>query len=345
MFWQTAYASSINLPQASTVASRVDALHDFLWWLSLISLAGVTIALILFAKKYHRSNKGRETAYILGSHTLELAWTIIPLILMLFVFAWGYRDFLFLRSEPKDPVEINVVGRQWMWNFEYANGRKTLNEFYMPKGKPVKLIMTSEDVIHSFFIPNFRLKYDVVPGQYTYLSFEPTLTGEHAVRCAEMCGTGHSDMLAKAIVLEPKDFDHWLQTGKVSGVAKYEVQTPQEYMVPGTATPPSTGEKSSGAPKSLAEKGKDLYTSKGCFACHTTDGTTKIGPTFLHAFGRTEELQDGSKVTVDENYIRESLLEPQAKLVKGFPPSMPPFKGVLTEDEISSLIAYIKSLK
>lgn len=331
--WQSAFAGTIGLPQASTVAARVDSLHDFLWWISVFSLGGTTVALILFVVKYHQTKTGRETAYILGSHSLEITWTVIPLILMLGVFAWGYRDYLFMRAEQKDALEINVVGRQWLWNFEYANGRKTMNELYLPNNTPIKLIMTSEDVLHSFFMPNMRMKNDVVPGMYTYISFTPTLVGEHPIYCAEYCGTGHSDMLGKIWVLEPADFKRWLETGKAPAIVK------------ASATSAPTEGAPAPAAMSLADKGKELASSKGCIACHTADGTKKIGPTWKGIWGTQEELESGQKVTVDENYVRESIESPTARIVKGYPPSMPPFKGLLNDNEINALIAYIKSLK
>ena len=324
---QAAFASQIGLPQASPMAAKVDGLYDFLFWLSVVALTGTTIALLLFVKKYHRSQKGRETAYILGSHTLEITWTVIPLLIMLFVFAWGYKDYVFSRLDPAGSVEVNVVGRQWLWNFEYPNGRKTMNEFYLPLGKPVKLILTSEDVIHSFYLPHMRTKTDVVPGMYVYLAFTPTLLGEHPVYCSMFCGTGHSDMLATLHVLEPADYDKWLATGKVSGVVK------------------AAATEADGKPMSLAEKGAALYASKGCVACHTTDGTKKIGPSWKGIWGTEEELEGGGKAKVDENYIRESIMQPAAKIVKGYPPSMPPFAGLLNDEEVNALIAYIKSLK
>ncbi len=324
-----AYASMINLPQASEMAARVDSLYDFLFWLSVVALTGTTIALLLFVKKYHRSQKGRETAYILGSHTLEITWTVIPLLIMLFVFAWGYKDYVFSRLDPPGAVEVNVVGRQWLWNFEYPNGRKTMNEFYLPKGKPVKLILTSEDVIHSFFLPNMRTKTDVVPGMYVYLAFTPTLVGDHPVYCSMYCGTGHSDMLATLHVLEPADYETWLQTGKAPGIV------PAAFH----------GSEGDAKPLSQAEKGAAVAASKGCIACHTADGTKKIGPSWKGIYGTEEALEGGGKAKVDENYIRESIMTPTAKIVKGFPPSMPPFAGLLNDEEVNALIAYIKSLK
>lgn len=340
MFWQNAYAGTITLPQASTAAVKIDNLHDFLWWISVFFLALITFATVYFVIKYHRSRKGRETAYILGSHTLELAWTVGPLVLMLAIFAWGYKDYLWMRAAPNDSYEINVVGRQWLWNFEYTNGRKTMNELYLPKGRNVKLIMTSEDVLHSFFLPNHRVKNDVVPGMYSYVAFNTTMEGVHPIYCTEYCGTAHSDMLAKAYVLEQADFDEWLETGKSPAIAK--LPNHMGHSITAVKTAEAT---SAGKTVSLADRGKELVNSKGCFACHSTDGTRKIGPSFKGAFGRTEEMADGSNIKVDENYIRESLMDPNAKIVKGFTPSMPTFKGLLSDEEVNALIAYIKSLK
>lgn len=340
MFWQNAYAGTISLPQASVGAVRVDHLHDFLWWLSVFFLTLVTMAMLVFVKKYHRSKTGRETVYILGNHTLELLWTVIPLIIMLIVFAWGYKDYLANEMTPSNAYEINVVARQWMWNFEYTNGRKTMNEVYIPKGRDVRFLMTSEDVLHSFFIPNFRMKKDVVPGMYTYLPVNATLAGVHPIYCAEYCGTGHSDMLAKVVVLEQETFDSWLESGKLPANIQKEV----EAFSPSGAKP-AAASAAPGAVVSMAEKGRDVFNNKGCFACHSTDGTKKVGPSLKGAFGREEEFADGTKGKVDENYIRQSVMEPQAKLVKGFPPSMPTFKGLLSDDEVNALIAYIKSLK
>lgn len=330
MFWQNAYAGTIALPQASNHAHLVDNIHDFLFWISVFFQIVVTVGMLYFLVKFHKSKKGRKTEYILGSHLLETIWTVGPLLLMLGIFVWGYWGYLKMREPVANAYEVNVIGRKWMWNFQYANGKSTLNELYLPKDRDVKLIMTSEDVIHSFFIPNFRIKQDVVPGMYTSISFRALIAGEHPVYCTEYCGAGHSDMLAKVVVLEQADFDNWLLSGKLpkgsSGVAMA----------------------ASGAPapaKSLADKGKDLFQNKGCFACHSVDGTPKVGPSLKGIWGKTEEMADGSKITVDENYVRESLNEPNKKVVKGFAPSMPTFKGLMSDEEINSMIAYIKSLK
>lgn len=342
MLWQNAYASTVGLPQASTIAPTVDLLYDFLVYMSVFFLILVTVTMIVFSVKYHRSKKGRETAYIVGSHTLETIWTVAPLFLMLFVFAWGLQGYREMRAPMKDPVEVNIIGRQWLWNIEYTNGRKTLNELVIPKDKPVRLIMTSEDVLHSFFIPNFRVKQDVVPGRFTTISFVATQPGVHIVFCAEYCGTAHSDMLAKAIVVEPADFDTWLQTGKLPAY----IDTNKVIGAMGQAVAKeTTGAGSTGSEQTPADRGKALSANKGCIACHSDNGTRLVGPTFKGIFGKKEEMADGSVITVDEDYIRRSLMEPNAQIVKGFTPSMPPFAGLLNDQEVNDIIAYIKSLK
>ncbi|MGE4233426.1 MAG: cytochrome c oxidase subunit II [Bacteriovoracia bacterium] len=344
MFLQNAYAgTTIQLPQASTVAGKIDYVTDLVFWSSVVFFILIVAGIAYFIRQYHRSRKGRVTAYILGHHGLEAAWTFIPLVFMLIIFVYGFVVFKEIRAVPADAYEINVYGRQWLWNFEYTNGRKTMNELVVPKDKPVKLIMTSEDVLHSFYIPNFRLKQDVVPGAYNYLSFIATMSGEHPLYCAEFCGTGHSDMLGKVFVLEQPDFDKWLASGRLPANLVAHRFGGMSHSTGSGISEPASGVV--GAKKSLAEKGKDVFMSKGCFACHSTDGSPKVGPSFLHAYGRVEELQDGSKVTVDENYIRESIMDPQKKIVKGYPPSMPTFRGLLSDEEVNALVAYIKSLK
>ena len=345
MFWQNAYAGTIGLPQASTIAHRVDSLHDFLFWMSLFFTVLVTVLMAYFVMKYHRSKKGRMTEYILDNHKLEFTWTVVPLILMLFIFGWGYRDYLALRAEQAPDVEVNVLGRQWMWNFEYANGKKTLNELYLPKDRNIKLIMTSEDVLHDFFIPDFRMKQDVVPGMYTALNFRINEGGVHAVYCAEFCGTGHSDMLANVIVLESKDYDNWMINGRVPAYAQTALQNAKKSANPIVNVSADHSAAKQGTQQTPAEKGKELVQAKGCFACHAMDGTTKIGPSFAKLFGTKVQLADGKEVLADENYIRESVMEPTAKIVKGFAPSMPTFKGQINDEEMNAIIAYIKSLK
>ena len=306
------------LPEvASNLASKVDAVIWFITVISLVFFILISIFLVYFAIRYRRRQENEETPYITGSHVLETIWTIIPSILLIVIFVYGFVVYKDMRTPPEDSLEVTVIGRQWLWQFKYNNGKTTLNELYIPEGRPIKLVMTSEDVLHSFFVPAFRVKQDLVGGMYTYLWFTPTKTGTYELYCTEYCGTGHSAMLGKVVVMSPEEYEKWEKGEEEKAVA---------------SLPP-------------AELGKQLYTQRGCNACHSIDGSSLVGPTWKGLYGHEVVLQDGTKVTADENYIREAILEPQAKMVKGFGPVMPSFKGVISDDEISDLIAYIKTLK
>ncbi len=229
--------------------------------------------------------------------------------------------------------EINILARQWSWEMQYANGKILANTLYVPKGKDIKLIMTSKDVLHSFFVPAFRIKQDVVPGLFTTLRFRPTRIGEYIIYCAEYCGTSHSMMLGKVHVLEPENFRRWEQN-------LYAPKTSENSKTPTTAAktkPPNV--------LTIAQRGAILYKTKTCNVCHSINGSRLVGPTFKGAFNRITELSNGKKVTVDENYIRRSLMDPMKEVVKGYPASMPTFRGTLTDEEVNELIAYIKTLK
>jgi cytochrome c oxidase subunit 2 len=302
---------------ASNLASKVDAVIWFITVISLVFFILISIFLVYFAIRYRRRQENEETPYITGSHVLETIWTIIPSILLIVIFVYGFVVYKDMRTPPEDSLEVTVIGRQWLWQFKYNNGKTTLNELYIPEGRPIKLVMTSEDVLHSFFVPAFRVKQDLVGGMYTYLWFTPTKTGTYELYCTEYCGTGHSAMLGKVVVMSPEEYEKWEKGEEEKAVA---------------SLPP-------------AELGKQLYTQRGCNACHSIDGSSLVGPTWKGLYGHEVVLQDGTKVTADENYIREAILEPQAKMVKGFGPVMPSFKGVISDDEITDLIAYIKTLK
>ena len=301
-------------PQISTFAADVDNLYFLLLWSSLISAVIMIGAMIYFVLKYNRKSPNDKTAYISHNAILEFLWSFIPLVLFMSVFVWGWVVYYKQRNAPEGAMEVHVTGRQWLWEFEYKNGKKMTNELHVPVGVPVKLLMTSADVIHSFYVPSFRQKQDVVPGMYSTTWFEAKEKGIYQVFCTEFCGTNHSAMLAKVHVVDQADFDKWM------------------------GADPNAG-------KSLAERGADLYKVKGCNACHSIDGSKIIGPTFKGAWGREGQYADGSKGTVDENYIRESILNPQAKLVAGYPPNMPSFQGVLNDEEIKSIIEFMKIVK
>lgn len=333
------YTQGLGLPlQGSDVAVAWDSLYWFLFWLSTLFFVIVVGGMIYFAIVY-REKPGRKTKYIVDDHVLEAAWTIVPTILLLVIFAWGWGVYKQMVQAPADAMEVRVIGKQWLWNFQYEDGRLETGKLVVPLNKPVKLIMSSEDVLHSFFIPNFRVKQDVVPGMYTTVWFQAKVKGEHQVFCTEYCGTSHSGMLAKIEVLDQEQYDLW--------------KTNQPYQLSGVKTPSTdllaaiqSGAKLANANVPLVDQGKKLMETKGCLACHSLDGTAKIGPSIKGIFGHDVELADGSKVTVDENYLRESIQKPQAKVVKGFNPVMPPYtKELVGESELNAIIAYIKSLK
>lgn len=303
---------------ASDLAVRVDSVFLFVTAVSVFFFLLISIVLIYFAIKYRRRSENEETPYITGHMGLEVVWTIIPSILLLFFFAWGYIEFKNMRVAPEDAVDVNVVAKKWLWEFEYYNGMKTVNELYVQKDRPVRMVMMSEDVIHSFFVPQFRVKQDILPGMYTQLWFTPTKVGTFDLYCAEYCGAGHSRMLAKVHVLSPESYARWFREAEIDDV--------DEDVTP------------------TAERGEQLFAQRGCTACHSVDGTPGVGPTMKGLFGKEREMESGKVFTADENYIRNMILQPDEEIVKGYPRVMPSFRGILSDNEITSIIEYIKTL-
>jgi cytochrome c oxidase subunit 2 len=307
--------------QASTIAPGYDLLFWVITYLCVFFFVLIIGAGTYFVFKYrYRGGEHKVDTNHTHNTMLELPWSVLPLVLCLGLFAWGFKLYLDFAIAPKDAIEIRVTGQKWVWNFEYDNGAVSSKEFAVPLNKPVKLIMTSRDVLHSFFIPAFRTKMDVVPGRYTTLWFQATQAGPQQVYCTEYCGTSHSDMLAKVYVLPEKEYEAWVE----------------KHRDDPNATP--------------ADKGKKLFNGKGgCVACHAVaadQAMPNIGPKLWQVFGRAEKMTDGSQVTVDENYVRESIEYPNKQTVAGFAAgAMPTFKGVLSDQEISDLIAYLKTLK
>jgi cytochrome c oxidase subunit II len=297
--------------QASTMATRVDTLFFFLVAVSVFFVALIFLLIVIFAVKYRRRAEGERPAPIEGNFWLEVVWSVIPLGLTMVMFVWGAIIYVDIFSPPNDALEISIVGRQWMWKAQHPEGQSEINELHVPLGQPVKLMMTSEDVIHDFFLPAFRVKQDVLPGRYTTLWFEPTKAGEYPLYCAEYCGTQHSGMIGRVVVLEPTEFQKWLSGG-------------------------ATG-------MSMADLGASLFQRFGCQTCHRAGGTIQ-GPSLTGLFGKTVQLEGGATVIVDEDYIRESIVDPRAKIVAGYQPIMPTFKGLISEEGLLQLIAYIKSL-
>jgi len=307
---------SFWMPSAqSSMAGDIDGVFYFVYYCSLFFLALVTLGLVVFGIKYRRV-KHEMTEGLSHNNTLEVVWTLIPAILTFWAFGWGFKDYIRMNVVPKDAYEIRCVGQKWFWTFEYPNGATTVNELVVPQGKPIKLLLSSKDVIHSLFLPEFRTKRDALPNRYSVNWFDALNVGDFQIFCAEYCGTKHSEMIGKVKVLSEKDFAAWLESSAAGG----EGLAPEEY-------------------------GSKLYVSKACITCHSTDGKPGNGPSWKGIFGKEEKLADGSSVMVDENYIRESVLNPQAKVVAGFQPIMPTFQGILKDKEIDAIIAYIKSLK
>jgi cytochrome c oxidase subunit 2 len=310
------FKSSMWLPeQVAEQAGNVDGMFYFILGLSVFCLIGITVAVVYFTYKYRARPGHKSEASPSHNNQLEITWTVIPSIIVVFMFIFGWRSFLDLTTPPKNALEIQVKAAKWSWLFTHYNGVED-NALHVPVNKPVRLIMTSQDVLHSFFVPVFRIKQDVVPKRYTQVWFKATKPGTYRLYCTEYCGLDHSQMKTVVVVHEPGGYERYLQ-------AKYD-----EFM----SLPPD-------------QLGKMFYEQKGCKACHTVDGTLKPGggPSFKGSFGTQIEMTDGSSVLMDENYIRESILKPTAKVHKGFPPIMPTLE--ISDSEIDALIAYIKSLQ
>ncbi|MDQ2869094.1 MAG: cytochrome c oxidase subunit II [Acidobacteriota bacterium] len=297
--------------QASAMASNVDALYFYLLAVSAFFSLLIAILVIFFAIKFRRRSEDEFPAGNEGSLKLELAWTIIPLLITMTFFVWGAKLYFTMNRPPNDATQIFIVGKQWMWKLQHQDGQREINELHVPVGTPVRLTMTSEDVIHSFFIPAFRMKMDVVPGRYTQQWFRATTPGDFHIFCSQYCGTKHSAMIGTVHVMEPTAFQAWLSGGSGS--------------------------------ESLASAGSKLFQQHACNTCHRNDSQAR-GPNLEGLFGKPVHLQNGQTVTADEQYIRESILMPAAKLVVGYQPIMPTFQGLISEEGILQLVAYIKSL-
>ena len=295
---------------ASTNAGSVDALYIFLLLVSGIMTVLIFAVLTAFAVRF-RKQKGQRAVQIEGSHHLEITWSIIPFCVMLVFFVWGAVIFFQERTPPQDATEVYTVAKQWMWKFEHKGGQREINELHVPVGRDVKMIMTSQDVIHSFFVLAFRLKQDVVPGRYTTLWFRATKAGTYHLFCSQYCGTQHSGMVGWVTVMEPRDYEAWMSGGAGN--------------------------------QPLAVTGEKLFTELGCVTCHRSD-TQGRGPNLVGVFGKPVLLEDGRTVIADENYVRESILEPAAKIVRGFKPVMPTFQGQLSDEQLNALVEYVKSL-
>ena len=297
--------------RASTIAGEVDALYFFLVGLSVVMSVLIATLVVTFAVKFHRRHADSVGAQVHGGLMLELAWTVVPFLITMGIFFWGARVYFLIASPPAETLNIYVVGKQWMWKVQHTNGQREINELHVPVGRPVKLIMTSEDVLHDFSIPAMRVKADVIPGRFVQIWFEPTRPGTYQIFCAEYCGTKHSGMVGQVIVMEDTAYQTWLSGGAAEG--------------------------------SLASTGEGLFADLACNSCHRPDASGR-GPALQNVFGHPVQLQDGTTVMADENYLRESILTPAAQLTAGYQPEMPAFQGLVTEEQLLALIEYIKSL-
>ncbi len=304
-----------NLPffpqQASVQAGQVDAVYFFMVAVTAFFSLLIAVLVVVFAVKYRRRSDEEIGVAIHGSLPLELLWTFIPLAIVMVMFAWGAKVFFDLYRPPAGAMEIFVVGKQWMWKVQHMEGQREINELHVPIGRPVKLIMGSEDVLHSYFIPAFRVKADVIPGRYNTMWFTATTPGRYHLFCAEYCGTKHSGMIGTIIAMEPPDFQAWLSGGR--------------------------------AEDSPVAAGAKLFQDLVCHTCHMGD-TQGRGPVLAGVYGKPVQLQGGGTVLADDAYIRESIVNPQAKIVAGFQPIMPTFQGLVTEEQLLQLIAYVRSL-
>jgi len=298
--------------QASTVAGRVDALYIYLIAISVFFSLLIAGLVIYFAVKFRRKSETEIPKPVHEPHALEAAWIAIPFVIAMSMFVWGASIFYSMSRPPAGALDVYVVGKQWMWKFQHPTGQREINELHVPIGRAVRLTLASEDVIHSFYVPAFRVKADVVPGRYRTAWFQATKPGTYHLFCAEYCGTRHAGMIGWVTVMQPADYEAWLSGG--------------------------------GTPGTLAASGEKLFEQLGCNTCHRAD-TTGRGPILDGLFGRQVQLASGQTIAADETYLRESIVNPQAKLVSGYQPIMPTFQGLVGEEGLLQLVAYIKEMK
>ncbi|MBN8230243.1 cytochrome c oxidase subunit II [Corallococcus macrosporus] len=311
--------------QGSTFAVEVDHLHYFLLLTTLAVAVGIGAVGISFLVRYHRRSASDPTPRVVAPGWMEGLFIGVPLSLFLLWFVLGFKQFVWVMSPPQESLDVYVTGKQWMWKFTYPGGPSAIDTLVVPAGRPVRLLITSRDVIHSFYVPDFRMKRDAVPGRYTDLWFEAPKPGRHGVLCAEYCGLDHSVMRGEVVVLSPADFGAW--------------QDAQRRNLPVAALPGAR------TPESMAVRGEHVATAQGCLQCHTVTGAPHIGPTWLGLYGRMEPLEGGGAVLADEAYLTESMMDPLAKVVAGYAPVMPGYHGRLSAEDSGALVEFIKSLR
>ncbi len=319
-----AQVPNIQIPfhpeQASEFAGEVDALYFVLWGLTILFTLIVAVMVLFFGYRYRKGAKADRSNPPSHNGALELAWSIIPLFLSLIIFVWGARLYADAYKVPDNAMQVYVIGKQWMWHIEHQNGRRENNELHVPIGRAVKLNMISQDVIHSFFVPAFRMKRDVLPGSYTNAWFRATKTGKYHIFCAEYCGTQHSNMIGSVYVMSQEDFQKWMD-------APYEK---------------SGNEPQPMKPLTMAEEGKEIWETNQCGNCHGGESKRR-GPSLVGIYGKPRQMTDNSTIIADDSYLREAIINPNKHITAGYAPLMPEYSQ-LKEDQILKLIAYIKSL-
>jgi cytochrome c oxidase subunit 2 len=315
--------------QASTFAKPVDYLHYFV--ITVTMLVSVAVGLVAFAFffKYRQRRVGQSTPMVIPSIKFEIVVIGVPLFFFLLWFVQGYKDYIWYTTPPQNAMDVYVMGKKWMWKFAYPDGPNAIGTIHVPANRPVRLLMTSRDVIHSFYVPDFRIKQDVLPGRYSETWFEATKPGRYQILCAEYCGTWHSQMWGEVVVMPPAEFDTWLAEQKAGLADRVD----------------SGGDDGPAFHGSLVEYGKRIAMAQGCLKCHSIDGEPHIGPTWLDLYKRRETLENGQIVVADEGYLTDSMIDPRGKIVRGFKPVMPTYKGKLAAPEAAALVEFIKSLR
>ena len=298
-------------PQASTSAHETDNLYFALTLLSLFFMAVIFLPILFFCIKYRRGSNADRSNPSTGSNVIEFGWTTLPTLMGLALFGWSAVDYFRIERKPSDAIDVQIVGKQWMWKIQHAEGKREINELHLPVNRTVALTLTSQDVIHSFFVPAFRVKQDVVPGKYTSEWFEPTRTGEYHIFCSQYCGTQHAQMIGRVVVMQPQAYESWLRTGEQS--------------------------------ESIVRAGERLFHDRGCSGCHAPNSKFHA-PLLEGLYRKPVPLSDGTMVTADDQYLRDSILQPAKQISAGYDNIMPSFSGHLTEEEIMELIAYLKAI-
>jgi len=298
-------------PEASTTARNVDALYFALTLISLFFITVIFLAILFFCIKYRRGSPADRSNPSSGSNLIELGWTTVPTLMGLALFTWGAIDYFRIERKPGNAIDVQVVGKQWMWKLQHAEGKREINELHIPVDQTVALTLISQDVIHSFFVPAFRVKQDVVPGKYTSEWFKPTRTGEYHIFCSQYCGTQHAQMIGRVVVMQPQAYERWLKSGE---------QT-----------------------ESIVRAGERLFHGRGCSGCHAPNDKFHR-PLLEGQYLKPVPLADGTMVTADDQYLRDSILQPAKQISAGYDNIMPSFSGHLSEEEIMQLIAYLKAI-